>query len=94
MSEWKPGTGVEKLWIEGQDRESLHRIARVTGTSGARNGLPESAPYVWNVAGRARELEVEAQLKAIRARLSVPENGDEFHGIDGQGMANNATEWS
>jgi len=73
---WTPGA---LMWIGAEQQASKDQPMRVpprhgTRLTGARNGLPDR-PYVWRAAGRARELEIAAELEAmrdcIRGRLDV-----------------------
>lgn len=66
-TEWHPYGGLSTPYVDlGELPEHLKSVHQ-----GARNGLPEPGPYVWNRGERARQAEVDARLRAVRERLGI-----------------------
>lgn len=58
---WAPQGGLSRPWID----EPLD-TSRVAVSLGARNGMPDLLPYVWNIGEKLRRAQVDAYLRGVR----------------------------
>jgi hypothetical protein len=58
--QWSPQGGISRPWID--EPLPLDTTSRATVAAGARNGMPDLLPYVWNIGERLRRAQVDAYL--------------------------------